>query len=246
MSSLLLALQFLTVIPIRIRNVSEQKMAQALLYFPFVGLCIGLILTGINQALFIFDFRRLAIDIILTVALVLVTGGMHLDGLADTFDAIFSHKDREQMLKIMRDSHMGVMGALGIISILLLKIAFLYSLSLPLKAIALFLMCILSRWALVFAMFFFPYAREEGKVKVFIENINLRIFLLCTLVALILAFAAWQIKGLLLLGITALFTWFFAHFMQRILGGITGDTLGAINELNEIIILFTLAISGRS
>jgi adenosylcobinamide-GDP ribazoletransferase len=246
MKNLLLALQFLTVIPVKIKNIDESKIPEALIYFPFVGLFLGLILLGINNLLSILSFEPFLINIILVILLISLTGGIHLDGLADTADAFLSRKHKEEMLKIMQDSHIGVMGVLSLISVLLLKIAFLSSVSISLKTISLLLMCILSRWALVFAMYLFPYARQQGKAKIFIQGMNLKIFFLATVITLVCTLLIWQLKGLLVIVIITMSTYIIGKFITHRIGGITGDTLGAINELTEVIILFSVCILEKS
>jgi adenosylcobinamide-GDP ribazoletransferase len=242
MKSLLLALQFLSVIPVKFKRVNDKEIVQSMVYFPVAGILLGLILCGINYLLSLLKLPSLSKDIILIVSLIFLTGGIHLDGLSDTLDAILSRKNRDEMLKIMRDSRIGVMGALGIVSIILLKISFLYSIDNAIKPISLILMCSLSRWSLVIAMFKFSYAREEGKAKIFTQGINLKIFILSTLIALICVFAIWKLKGLLLLAVTATCTYIIGKFVSEKIGGITGDTLGATNELMEGIILFSVSV----
>ena len=243
MISLLLAMQFLTTLPLKIRKFSEKKMAWAVVYFPIVGLLLGLILAGLDILLSILGFAPLATNIILVVTLIILTGGMHLDGLADTADAFLSGKKKEEMLEIMRDSHIGVMGVLSLISIILLKIGLLSSVSVIVKPAALILMCILSRWSSVMAMYLFPYARQEGKAKLFIQGLNLKIFIVSLIVVLIFSFAVWGIKGLLALVIIADCTYLIGKIISRKLGGITGDTLGATIELMEIATLLTVCIA---
>lgn len=246
MKSFLFALQFLTIIPVRIQHINEKITSRSLVYFPLVGLVLGLILAGIDNLLLYFNLEQLSINIVLVVSLIILTGGLHLDGLSDSCDALLSRKDREEMLKIMRDSHIGVMGVLAIISILLLKIAFLFSLNLNTKVSALLLMCILSRWSLVLAMFIFNYARLEGKAKAFFAGMNLKVFILSTAIALATAVVFGQIRGLFIMAIVAAATYVMARFIKSKLGGITGDTLGATNEIMEVIILLTICLLKRS
>ncbi len=246
MKSFLLALQFLTIIPVKIKHINDKRIAQSMIYFPLVGLFLGLILVAINYLSYILGFARLSIDIILVIFLIILTGGIHLDGLSDSFDAISSRKNKEEMLMIMRDSHAGVFGVLSIIGVVLLKIALLYSVAISLKTTALLLMPVLSRWALVFVIFLFPYARQEGKAKVFIENRSWKIFLISTFLAFISAALIWRINGLLILLIVAPSAYIIAKFINKKICGITGDTLGAINELTEVIVLFVMCILERS
>lgn len=243
MNSFLLALQFLTIVPLKIKEVSGKKIADAIIYFPFVGLLIGLALSGINALLSVLNFSPLAANIILVVALAGITGGMHLDGLSDTADAFLSGRPKDEMLAIMRDPHIGVMGVLSIISIMLLKIGLLTAAAQPLKTTALLLACVLSRWSSVLAMFLFPYARKDGKAKVFIQGMDLRIFAFSLFTVFIFAFTIWRSKGLFALLIAAGCAYLGGGFSHRKIGGITGDTLGATIELTEIITLFAVCIS---
>ncbi len=244
MTSLLLALQFLTIIPVRIKHITEQKLAESVIYFPAVGLLLGLLLSGVNSLFFNLNAPGFSINILLVISLLFLTGGIHLDGLADTADALLSRKNKEEALLIMRDSHIGVMGVLALISAVLLKIAFLTSIDTALKIVALFLMCALSRWSMVFAMFLFPYARKEGKAKVFMQGINLKIFVLSTAIALLSAFLIWQIGGILVFLIVMAASYIIIKFIVNKIGGLTGDTLGALCELNEIIVLLSIFILG--
>ena len=245
MKSLLSALQFLTIIPVKIKHVQEKQIARALIYFPIIGLFLGLILLVFERMLYILNFGQFSINTILVVLLIILTGGIHLDGLSDTVDALSSRKNKEEMLKIMRDSHIGVMGVLSLISIILLKISFLSSLNTVLRPTALLIMCILSRWSMVLAIFSFAYAREEGKAKVFFQGINLKIFLLSTLITMGCVMFIWKLKGLAILGIILLSTYLIAKSLKNKIGGLSGDTLGAINELNEVIILCVMTITAK-
>jgi adenosylcobinamide-GDP ribazoletransferase len=245
MKSLLCALQFLTVIPIRLKSITDKTVVGAMVYFPVIGMFLGVILGLIFYLLARLGLPVLSIDIVVIVALVILTGAMHLDGLSDTVDALASGKPKGDMLAIMRDSHMGVMGGAGIACALLLKLAFLYSINLPGKLVPLTLMCVTGRWSLVCAMFFFPYARKEGKAKIFIEGINLKILLLSTLLASGIACFLWGPRALLILFIAASFTFIIGTLIVRQIGGLTGDVLGLINEAVEIIVLLTVSIMER-
>ncbi len=241
-NDLLLALQFLTVIPLTIKNVDNKSVARSLIYFPLVGLFLGLLLAGMVKLLLILYFPSLAMSVILVITLIILTGGLHLDGLSDTADALLSRKDRDKMLEIMRDSHAGVMGVLSIICVLLLKIAFLYSIATQFRPVALVLVCVLSRWAMVLPIYLFPYARPEGKAKAYIQGVSLKIMLLATGLAIACVFFFWQLKGLYIFVIVAAFTYLAGKFINKKLSGITGDTLGALCELNELVVLLTVFI----
>lgn len=242
MIAFLSALQFLTIIPVRLKSVNEENLARSLIYFPVIGLIIGLTLAALNKILGFLGFGYLACDIFLVIFLIWITGGLHLDGLSDTMDAILSQKSRGEMLLIMRDSRIGVMGVLGLISVILLKIALLFSVNLSLFTVSLILMCILSRYAMVLSIFLFPYARQNGKAKVFSDGINGRIFIMTTVITLFFVFLFWQFKGLLVMAGIGIFTFIFSRAVTNKVGGITGDTLGALNELAEITALFFIIL----
>jgi adenosylcobinamide-GDP ribazoletransferase len=245
MKSFLLALQFLSIIPVKINRLDKKEIAFSLVYFPLIGLLLGLVLVGINSLLLFLKFPRFSIDVILVISLVIITGGLHLDGLSDTCDALSSGKDKNGMLEIMRDSRAGVMGILSLISVILLKIALLYSITNSVKPVSLILMCSISRWALVWAVFLFSYAREAGKAKDFFEGITLKIFILATILILLLVIVSWWLKGLLSLMITAGCVWIIGKFISKKLNGVTGDVLGAINEITEVLVLLSVCILER-
>ncbi len=232
----LLALQFLTVIPIKIKNLKEKEMSWSLIFFPIIGAILGAVLVIFEKILCLWGFPDFALSVILVISLIIFTAGLHLDGLSDTADAFLSGRNREGKLKIMRDPHAGIMGILAVLSIILLKISLLMSFGL-IKPIVLFLMCVLSRYSLVLAIFLFPYARQEGKAMVFFEGINGKIFLAAAVIALSLVIFAWSVKGLLVFLLVCASTYIIARFIAKRIGGMTGDTLGAILEINEALIL---------
>ena len=223
----------------------NSALAWAAAFFPIVGLVLGIVLSGANYFLTSCGFSGNSANIILVVFLVILTGGLHLDGLSDTSDALFSGKTKEEMLAIMRDPHIGAMGVLALISVLLLKISFLASIRPQTRGVALILMCVLSRWSMVLTIFSFPYARAEGKAKVFIDGINKKIFLAATLITLVIIFVISRSAGILLFGITAVFSYATGFFITKKVGGVTGDAIGAINETAEVVILFGIAILER-
>ncbi|MFC1596239.1 adenosylcobinamide-GDP ribazoletransferase [Candidatus Margulisiibacteriota bacterium] len=243
MRKLLIAIQFLTILPIGPKApVTEKDLAQAPFYFPVVGLLIGLILTGINQLLSLFINEPLLINTLLISALVILTGGLHLDGLADTFDALLSRKSKTEMLAIMRDSQIGTMGALSLIIIILLKITMLSALPLELKNTALVLMGIISRYVIVLPMLRLPYARTEGKAKAFIDGMNPRFLATSSIITLLLVFIAGQLCGIITLSLVSILVIITSTFFARRFEGITGDVLGALAEMSEVYILFIILL----
>ncbi|MFA6357216.1 MAG: adenosylcobinamide-GDP ribazoletransferase [Candidatus Omnitrophota bacterium] len=245
MTSFFLALQFLTTLSLKIEGFSGRRIAWSLVYFPVVGCLLAALLIGLNSLLIILGISQVVTNIILVIFLIILTGGMHLDGLADTTDALLSGKEKKEMLEIMRDPHVGVMGVLSLISIMLLKVVLLSSVSIFFKPIALFLMCILSRWSVVLIMYLFPYAREEGKAKLFIQGLTFKIFATSLAITATFSFVVWDLPGLLVFLIIAGCVYLGNKVISKKLGGVTGDTLGATMELTEVTVLFIVCIMQR-
>jgi len=170
---LLVALQFLTILPVgKTIGATEKEIGRSIVYFPLVGLLTGLILVVFNEVL-IRVFPRGVTDILLISVLVGITGGLHLDGLADTIDGLAGGNDKEDILKIMRDSHLGAMGAMSIAIALLIKLAALTAIPEAIKKEVLLLMPVLSRWSMVYLCFASNYAREEGLGSLFVGRTSL-------------------------------------------------------------------------
>ena len=244
--SFVAALRFLSIIPCAgSLGTSEDELARAVPFFPLVGLlfaCIVLPLTwGLSQVL------PSAVTAVLTVLLLLsFSGGLHLDGLADTADGFFSSRPRERMLEIMRDSASGAMGVMALVLLLSLKIACLASMSDQLL-IAVFLMPIAGRVAILLLMAMLPYARSEGGLgNLFKDAFNTQQARLRALAALLvlsgLSWAAAGPQGLLAVFAVLLITTLFALFCRRKIGGVTGDTLGAACELAEAVVAFVFVL----
>jgi adenosylcobinamide-GDP ribazoletransferase len=246
LNNLFLALQFLTIVPLKVKDADAKKMGLSLLYFPAVGLLLGLLLVFLDHILVFLGFQPWAIGIFLVVSLIIVTGGIHLDGLADTVDALAGGGDRERILQIMRDPHIGTMGVLGLISVLLLKIAFLISLDAYVLLVSLPVMCVLSRWSMVFLMFIFPYARQEGKAKVFMQERSTGVFISAFIIALLCVVLFMGLKGMFVFAVVAVCAYGLGNFISRRIGGITGDTIGGISEVLEVITLFCILMIQRS
>ena len=152
-----------------------------MIYFPLVGMLLGGLLIALNYFSSFLSLPLISVNIILVISLAVLTGGMHLDGLSDTIDGFASGKGREGILDVMKDPRIGAMGALGIFSILLLKLAFLHSIDMDFKAPALILMCGLSRWSLVFCSFLFPIPISWDLYRHFLTIIIYYCFIVATI-----------------------------------------------------------------
>ena len=245
MPDFLIALQFLTAIPVKPRKFDEKSFARSVIYFPAVGLLLAGILSCLNVFFEFLLLPQFSIAILLVVSLAILTAGIHLDGLSDSFDALLSQRPKDEMLEIMRDHHTGVMGVLGMVCVLLLKIAFILALSGEFKFYGLFLMCILSRWAMVFLMFLFPYARTSGKAKTMIEGAKLRRIVFSSSLALIFSTIVSGYPALVIFVTLGAFVALAGRFITNRIGGITGDIIGAVSEISEVLVLFMVCVLER-
>ncbi len=213
-------------------------------YFPIVGLIIGLILAGLNWLLSLILPPPL-VNALLIVALVILTGGMHLDGLSDTCDGLGGQKTVEERWQVMHDSRSGSFGVVGVVLLLLVKYVSLSSLPPSLMMTALIFMPVVSRWAMVYAVFTYSYARPAGLGKIFKQGTRWYSFTAATAITFAIAIALiplFHLGGLLIILCIWLITTVVATYLKSKFAGLTGDTYGAINEVAEasVLILFTL------
>ena len=122
----LILIQFMTRIPVFVNvEYDEEKLGKSIKYFPLVGAVIGIFLFGINFLAGKVTGNRQIIAVIIVVAEIFITGILHIDGLADTFDGLFSYAKKERMLEIMKDSRIGTNGAVVLILYFITKIILL-------------------------------------------------------------------------------------------------------------------------
>ncbi len=216
---------------------TDEDLARSMACFPLVGLLLGAILYGLSRAIVLVFPERIA-DLGCLLALVLLTGGLHLDGLADTTDAFFSREDRQRMLEIMRESQIGPMGAVAIVFALLLKFELLSGLSPQVKGPALILMPVIARWTVVFQAAMLPYARaSQGLGTAFNRYVGIREAFLSTIFTLLIVLGLRQLRGLWSMALVLLLSLLFIQYTRRKIAGATGDTMGAGIEIAEIATL---------
>jgi adenosylcobinamide-GDP ribazoletransferase len=219
-------------------------MGRATAYFPLVGLIIGGILAGLNWLLCLI-LPASVTNILLIVALVIITGAMHLDGLADTCDGMAGYRSVEERWKVMHDSRTGAFGVVGIVLVLLAKYVSLNNIPSDYMTALLLFMPVVSRWAMVYAIFAFRYARPEGLGKAYKEATRWPQFTTATIFTLVVAAALYpliSIAGLLMVvGIWIIITGLSFYFRYKF-AGLTGDTYGAINEVAEVMTLVLVVI----
>jgi len=238
----LAAIQFLTVIPLPRRlKISAEDSARSAGYFPVIGLIIGLILVSLNW-IFNLILPPAVVNALLISALVVISGALHLDGFVDTCDGLAGNKSVEDRWKIMHDSRAGSFGIIGVVLLLLVKYVSLNSIPLPLMMPMLIIMPVVSRWAMVYAIFAHPYARSSGLGKAFKQGTTWPRLTMATLIALVITVALAQLVGLAIMFLVWVMTLVMAIYFKARFSGLTGDTYGAINELAEVGVLILVTI----
>ncbi|MHB2241382.1 adenosylcobinamide-GDP ribazoletransferase [Pseudomonas monsensis] len=242
MLPLWIALQFLSSLPIRLPGMPQpEQLGRSLLCYPLVGLLFGVMLWGLNLA-------SAGAPLLLHAALlltvwVLLSGALHLDGLADSADAwLGGFGDRERTLTIMKDPRSGPIAVVTLVLVLLLKFAALLALIEQQQGVVLLIVPMLGRAALLGLFLTTPYVRAGGLGQALADHLPRR--------------AGWWVLGasmlgsLLIAGVEAvvalvvafgMFVWL-RQVMMRRLGGTTGDTAGALLELLEMAVLVGLAL----
>ncbi len=239
------ALQFLTTIAVpRVKR--ESDFGTSIAYFPVVGFILGLILAGTWWVLNLIVTPAIA-DALVIVLLVLLTGAMHLDGLADTCDGLAGHKTKEERWQIMHDTRRGAFGIVGVALALLVKYAAMNSLPPEITLIALILMPVASRWAMVYAIFAYPYARPSGLGLAFKQGATWPRFLAATVitVAMMVVVPVARMGGIVILLCLWLLVLVLGGYFKSKFGGLTGDTYGAINEIAEATVLILFVALAR-
>lgn len=249
--SLVAGYQFLTIAPLSLRiPATPAEVGHSMAYFPLVGATLGLVLAALDWVFGLALVGPARVGLVV-VALVLLTRGLHLDGLMDSFDGLFGGWTPERRLEIMRDSRVGSFGALAAGGDLLLRFAALLAIPPWLRLVALVSALALGRWSLVYATAAFPYARATGLGAAYKARVGRLEVILATLFAAVAVAAALYFSGAVdrgslasgatrlvgLLGLAWIVAAGFGRYVVARLPGQTGDTYGATNELVEIVVL---------
>ena len=249
MQSLILMIQFMTRYPIPVAvDFTAARFVQGMKWMPLVGLLVALpaalCFAGADSL-----FGRDVAALVAVIVLICVTGGLHLDGIADTADGLFSYRTRERMLEIMRDSTLGTNGVIAVVLTILCKYVLLRTMPAAGGMLAVLTVPILGRMASTWHAAVARYAREERGIGDFVNQTGLVQAISATLLSLVAVtclLLLWDIQPALIFPVAVLLhlpaiglAVLFAAYLTRRLGGITGDTIGATIELAELLSLFT-------
>lgn len=237
-----IALQFLSSLPISLPGMPQPRaLGRSLLYYPLVGLLFGVLLWGLNALLA--GTPSLLHAALLLTAWVLLSGGLHLDGLADSADAwLGGFGDRERTLTIMKDPRSGPIAVVALVLVLLLKFCALLALIEQQHSVALLIVPLIGRSALLGVFLTTPYVRAGGLGQALADHLPRKagwwVLGLSAVACVLLA----GLAGLWALGLAAAGLVWLRQLMMRRLGGTTGDTAGALLELLEVGMLVGLAL----
>jgi len=238
----LIALQFLTRLPVpESSSVSDRQIGQSLLYYPVVGLVIGGILVLVAWAT---EGGPEAVRaVLLLVIWTLITGALHLDGLADSADAwVGGYGDREKTMAIMKDPYVGPAGVVVILLVIMAKYASLEVLLSQANYVALVLVPVLTRAMMPLLLLTTDYVRKNGLGSVLANHHPKRascgVIIICVMLTPIMA----GVNGVWLLAALAIAFLSLRRVMIQRIQGTTGDTLGAMVELSEAVGLMTMAM----
>ncbi len=242
MQPFFIALQFLTRLPVNIRRTpDERSMAYSLAYYPLVGLIIGVLLAGFSWLLK--DSPAILSAGLLLIAWVIITGGLHLDGLADSVDAwAGGFGDRERTLSIMKDPNCGPAGVVAIVLLLLLKFSALYVIVETGDFITLLLAPVFGRAVLLLLFATTPYVRVNGLATAMTSHLPRKLIYLVFIATLITVFFLAGAGSLWLTFMMLLVFILLRVLMMSRIGGVTGDVAGALVEVTEVNILVVAAL----
>jgi len=237
-----LALQFLTRLPTKnYAEVSELEIGKSVLFYPLVGLLIGTILVAIEQGGSFLSSSILAI--IILVISVLISGALHLDGLADTADGWLSGGDKEKTLSVMKDPHLGTAGVVSVVLVLLAKYVILIEVVEQESWLVLLLAPVFARSLPLFFFLKLSYVSVGGIAQDMILHLPKKTAWVLLLLILITSLGFFPFETILTLVILFLFY----RLVKKCQGGYTGDTLGAVIELSELFfLLFFVVITSLS
>ena len=235
----LLFFQFFTRIPInKSLNCEKENFRRGSIFFPIIGLFIGIV----QWLVFYLLIKVLPVNItaiFVVIIPIVITGGLHVDGLGDTCDGFFSFKgDKNKIIEIMKDSTIGTYACIAIVFDMLTRyvaICTIIEMNLPLILIA---TPIIARFTVVFSSYIGKNAKETGSGNIFIGNIHNKQLIIVSIITFILVTLLTGLEmGSILIGSALIFSIFFNKFCESKITGHTGDTLGANNELVEILVM---------
>lgn len=240
-------IMFLTKIPVpKFIEFNEDDLVKGVIFAPAVGIIIGLLPASAFLAISTAGFSLVAAVTAITLQIML-TGALHLDGLADTADGFLSYRDKTKILEIMKDSRIGTNGTLVLIIVLLLKFSVLLTMRAEHAAFYLLVTPVAGRMTIAWSAGLSSYARKgKGMGKAMVEKTGRREIIISTVITLALISAVFWFKliilPVILVAAAAVFAFLFSRYSEKKIGGMTGDVIGAVIELTELVLLVLLLV----
>lgn len=236
-SGFLILISFFTRIPIGKKiEYKEENFIKALKLYTLVGAVTGLLLT---LTYLLFNYQKSFLrGLVLTLSYAAITGGIHLDGAADTADGLLSGRQGDKIFDIMSDSHLGAFGVISLILIILSQFV-LFSFS---SIETVFMMPLVGKASTIAACWNKKYAKgTRGLGTVFVENINDRVLLANLVTLFVFSILSWYRTIIFTACFAAIaVSYFISTLIDEKIGGMTGDTCGAITEISQIIFMITV------
>jgi len=251
LNKFLMALSFLTVLPLKVKKINEKEIASSVIFFPFVGF-----LEGVFSFLLIKKLNYIFSSSVISVILLLFSlrGIFHIDGLSDTFDALFyketgdKEKDMQRRLEIMSDSTIGVAGVVASTFDILCRFVFFRELIDGNQFMIFIFTFVFSRWSVIPLMYYGKPAKTKGLGAMFVGKISKEQFILSTALPVFLVIY-FTVKSFIFLPLIVLLLclilFILKNFFEDKFSGITGDHLGATVELTEVVFLFCFLLCAR-
>jgi adenosylcobinamide-GDP ribazoletransferase len=239
-----IALGFLTILPVdRSLEVTPVRLGRSMALYPAVGLVLGLGLVVLDSLLGAL-IPRAVLDCLLLLILIVATGALHLDGIADLFNGLVNGKNRPGKIEAIQDRRGGAMGVVGLVMLLLLKYLCLFNLPMSVKSAGLIFMPAVGRWVQVVLAVSCRHPRgRESSGAVYLEYAGERELLIACGSLIAVALVLFGMEGIFLIFLLGIATILLIKFFEMRLGGVNGDVLGASSELMEVFsLLLVLAV----
>ena len=222
----------------------ESELSKSSVFFPMIGLIIGSVLAALYQLLPFTPIHPVLHDFMILMAWIILSGALHLEGLADMVDGFSGGKNKEDIIRIMKDGAIGAKGAIALILLIMLKYLLLSGMDHSLKTEGLLLAPVAGRWGMVLAGYWGkPASSKNTLTRMFTLHLGKKELFIATFLAMGISFYFLSFQCLYLFLLTGLITRSLVLFSNHRIQGICGDVLGAINEINETAVLFLFSFS---
>lgn len=241
MNGFLTAVGFLTIIPVGKRVIEEEDLGRSMVFFPLIGLMIGGLLVGVDL-LGRQIFSPLVVSLLVIGVWAIISGALHLDGFCDTIDGLCGGSNREETLRIMAQPGIGAKGMVAVICLLLIKTFSLLEAKSPYP---LLIVPTMGRWAMVAGAVMNSYARPTGLGKAFVDYMGKRESLLASIMMMVVGTVLFKSGFFYILAPALVVILLSVFYFKERMGGLTGDALGALGEVIEVITLLSICLLTR-